>query len=241
MGFSLRDEDKSCVLCAKSTCITCNFESRGICTSCENGKYRDPESGQCIPCKDPNCVNCDIISGLCGKNNCKPGFFFDSLITTCAKCFTNIFCTSCNEDSRNVCTSCKIGTYRDPENQDKCIPCEDSNCEDCEFDSGICKPSSCKKGFTFDVSLQSCISCKINSCKTVEQIDFKDCTSCDNVRYVNPATKKCEICKDSNCAICGVDTGISSTCKNGFRLTQSKSCEKCSVLNCKNCDNSIEM
>lgn len=120
-GSTLNDNNhciKDCI--AQGSCLTCDINSRGQCTTCHAGDYLDQTTSnteKCIACDQPGQ---SILGDTCistGQNCLKPSPLDLSL---CDACIANYYVN----DTSKLCTACEPSSgYHLSLNDNKCYPC----------------------------------------------------------------------------------------------------------------------
>ena len=230
-GFKLKD-DGSCVKdcglgfaevsgkCKKcgENCDKCDSTNVKECTVCKNGKF--------------------LLNGLCYEK-CPVGFYVKNnkclnCLKGCDICEDDKLCKKCtpplylSQDQKSCDSNCKVGFRPSAGN---CTPCEDKNCQKCDFSTKICE-----------------------ICNTPMLISGGVCVnSCPNGQYRASSGNKCGICdvtctkcfdiynKCIECALGFVlqDTSCVNSCNAGNVNVNSK-CKKCETKDCNVCKTDLK-
>lgn len=119
--------NSSCSLCTIINALSCS--STVAASSCKSGYYLS--GGYCNSCL-LNCIGCTSAYDC---TSCASGYYLNTSILTCNPCSQG--CSSCNQYTPSVCTSCNDGYQLINQN---CVAtvCTIANCLYCSQD-GICK------------------------------------------------------------------------------------------------------
>ncbi|KAK3090026.1 hypothetical protein FSP39_008627 [Pinctada imbricata] len=133
-GFYGVECERECV----SECKLCSNSTS--CTECYEGLFGALCDRTCPPCGDDG--SCNIHSGLCNSNSCRPGFYGDG-----NKCDKNCSTTcgsdgSCDVVNGTCSNGCKSG-FSGETCEDKCP----ENCIACDQVSKNCTDHGCNVGF----------------------------------------------------------------------------------------------
>lgn len=245
----------------KTFCKKCdtNFKNQeGKCKKeCDIGYYEDM-NGNCIKCKDHNCLTCNP-SDVCRKCNnstyldkttdkcvfiCPDGYFKNPVSNECEKCKEN--CKLCKDS--NTCYVCAEG-YNFINNT--CVKiCPDG------FTSvnGICQSCTHPDCLKCDLNHpDKCLKCNTNSFL----INGICVPTCPRSTYADKQTGKCESCKQTcetcesfnNCTLCKpgfiftkvINTGhCMNPCPDG-QIEYNGKCTCCSDHNCKICSLDLKL
>lgn len=134
----------------------CSPGDPAVCTYCEfDGEVFlavDPATGQCVPCRAPNCDGgCDTPT-RCSESGCVEGYGFDKATEQCTLC-TAVGCSSC--DVLNKCDedSCLLKYWWDAA-AGVCAPCPEG-CKLCQLPPwGTCE--RCEDGYYLDADTKQC-------------------------------------------------------------------------------------
>lgn len=224
-SFSQTD-DRTCAFhntTSTANCIRCQTSDLSVCTFCYLGYGIDSASGDCVKCKDSNCLACTgsdtcafcnygygIINGACEKCNVAGGNCdtCNGDVTQCSDCSTgygltgSYTCSKCTNANKNcdvcdttqsTCTACNSG-YGVV--SDDCVACDIKNCDDCSNDKTSCV--TCADGYLLDTSGATP---KCNKCPS----DCSECTS----------TTVCKYCEGQDDLL----TLDGKTCSFGFKTS----------------------
>lgn len=263
-GYVADKETQKCVPC-KAPCSHC-VNTPETCVSCiENYSLIANENtctdscpirtasvnGVCTPCKCEDCLYCGVnlhtcylcdedsylLDGKCHKK-CPLGYYENKDKRICSKCSDNCLTCHCEE----TCYSCEAGyklhnkvcikdcpkksVVQTTAQGQICVPCGEacnkctSNnpnicivCEENYFlHNGTCE-KNCPLGYYGDVESKICIKCTVNNCNYCH----KD---------------KCILCSSG---LVLFNNKCIDSCPLGYR-TNGRTCEKCKVENCLECN-----
>ena len=163
------------------------------CIKCEDGFYLD----------QTNCYQCPAYCPQCSSSS------------TCTRCVTGRYGTTCEYTCRSPCTACISSTQCT-----ECIPghhgsaCEKYcplGCENilCDKDSGICT-EGCRRGYY--TNEENCTECP-NQCSKCDNSSY--CTDCNAGRYGFTCQRYCPAgCKDQLCHL--VSGHCTEGCSDGY-------------------------
>ena len=244
-GFFLKDN--TCQKC-HSSCKTCDGTTEQNCLTCNDEFFF--VDGKCLSCSD-SCLTCSTSPTTCAScrshQYLENGKCFDCS-NSCAECKDANTCTKCPENKflhEGKCLdSClEVGEGWGDNGNHECVKCNLENCN--KFDNS-CKCQSCNDGYHLVsdslTSVQLCLPCKLDNCKTCTGSELNDCTDCmhgyelktdettnektchkicDDGYFFN-SSKECEKCL-SPCKICsGIDGSICQECEDGYFLENNK-------------------
>jgi hypothetical protein len=245
----------------KTYCKKCdtNYKNQeGKCKKeCDIGYYEDM-NGNCIKCRDHNCLTCNP-SDICRKCNnstyldkttdkcvfiCPDGYYKNPFSNECEKCREN--CKLC-KDSK-TCYVCAEG-YNFINNT--CVKiCPDGYTSV----NGICQPCTHPDCTKCDINHpDKCLKCNGNS----YLINGICVPTCPKSTYSDKLTGKCESCKQTcetcesfnNCTLCKpgfIFTNVNNTghCKNPCpdgQIEYNGKCTCCADHNCKICSQDLKI
>ena len=202
-----------CELCTKDFCISCGIGK------CPAGQYLDNKKCACKPCSDKfsNCKECNSDTcTLCSSVD----YYIKN--TNCLSCPTGSFC-----DGTTLYETCPSGYYCSSGVMVKCSQEYGTDCISCN----ATKCLSCNQATYLTSS--GCARCP-SGCKTCTSDVY--CTECYSNVVLDTSTHKCVACSAyiDNCSLCNNKTQCNA-CKANYYLNTSKTCTKCTILNCAKC------
>ncbi|ELP90931.1 hypothetical protein EIN_362040 [Entamoeba invadens IP1] len=251
--------DNECVIQNKKICILCNNKINvdgkcvstdsinckefvgGVCTQCDDDRYKDTTG--CLPKQDkyPDCEyvtldfqlksetttdNCMLRSSK-GCMRCKDGYYI--MNSLCVRC--EYPCTHCS--NLTYCTKCDAYSYT---KNGKCFEYNEllSVCDVMMSTFEGCVV--CKDGYIRSSDGKQCVRCD-TSCKTCS--NDGDCVICSDGYYRTPNnnTKLCNPQTELNNCLNKTTSGC-TLCEDGFALKDNL-CHKCGE-NCTYCDATFE-
>lgn len=235
--------DNACLTCTgpgKEQCQTCNTAAgyylqlfSTICTqTCPDGYY-PRNTGYCDFCPPScrtcvaanNCTSCHSDYFLSPPVNgvqscivtCPDGYYKNFSTNTCSPC--DSACITCQDSSKNACTSCSSNYFLDPRTSLGCL----DSCPEGYWGPTICIAChfTCK---TCNGNLESnCISCKPGY--YLQPNENKCLTSCPASFFKNTTSNTCTPCNPACTSCFGPTANECYSCNSGYFLQQSsKSC-----------------
>ena len=227
-GFKLRNGiciEELCSLGENEKCASCRTEigRKKECLTCNEGYFINENEGSikekytCKKCDLDECLQCSEIKNKKVCLKCKEGFELKDGSCFEETCSTgeNEKCASCRTEAgrKKECLTCNEGyfIYEDEKNINQTI------CQKCDLDN-------CSQCYGTKNNIKVCLQC-------YEGFELK------NGRCIE---EKCSIGENEKCASCRTEEGRKRqclTCNEGYYLKEDNSltCNKCSILNCKNC------
>jgi hypothetical protein len=201
---------ENCIECDNAwTCKVCKHSWKllnGKCVeNCPNG-WSNYQNRKCEKCVDPECKTC--------ANN------------------DNQKCTECNNTfaltQKNTCVKdCGIGFWRKSQPTPTCIPCNDSNCIQCNSHNNVCE--KCQKGWV--VYNNRCISaCPVGHSESAEGV----CQKCNDWKCQECSSNDPKVCKKCRDGYILHDNQCVNTCPTGTFKNKLNSCQKCPAT-CADC------
>jgi proprotein convertase subtilisin/kexin type 5 len=196
-----------------ANCFDCL--NANLCNSCKMDFY-DRDSGL-------SCIACDLKGQKKNGTNDGSG--------SCIDCPKN--CVDCVD--KDTCSTCDQNFYLLLPNKQNCVSCsengtilqkegDNNNCYDCGPNCQTCQDK------------QNC-----QACQTDFYLKAGKCVPCSQERvFPNKITGTCDDCL-INCLKCSSGTNCDQ-CNAGLYFNQNtKTCESCTVTQCKNCDNGKDL
>ncbi|ESU40178.1 Variant-specific surface protein, partial [Giardia duodenalis] len=225
-----------------TTCVTA-----GDCAQndTEGAYFLTKNSDKCLLCNDKSDTSDAVNTGIEGCGTCKKADPTQALTCTactdgyydsgngnpaiCVACGAN--CATCTKDTKDQCSTCKPGYFKQSDSPGTCTPCDDADsgipgCATCTFSGSLacnsCKPNYKQSGSSPITCTKTCedeTACggTAGSCKAAV-LDDKGvfhyyCSQCaDNNQYLIDGI--CNSAKGSNtCA-----KGVCTSCTTGYFL-----------------------
>ena len=177
---------------------------------------------KCVSCGDTTGVTVDTDKKYVGIENCAKCTKPDQLSEAGTKAAT---CTEC--DSGKIVKTDKGVTSCVTE--DECAKAE----------GFFVKGSNSKTCETCDVATYGITDCTKCAPKAGTP-DQATCTACATGKKPNAAGDHCYTCPDTGCSQCSAANQC-AICINGYRKTDSNTCEKCTPEHCKACANDAKV
>ncbi|CAD8214362.1 unnamed protein product [Paramecium pentaurelia] len=209
----------------EESCIMCSFDLnlrilKGNVCKCVDGYYEEVGMAKCQKCAY-KCETCDIQADKCLScplNSmrkldpikgcyCSEEYFDKENEITCLKC--HFKCQTCQGIEQNDCLSCNSNQHR-------------------EIKNNLCQ---CQPNY-FEMEVQECSACSPFCYECIN--NSKNCTSCNNDRYLDGNTCKCKT-KFHGVAISTFDFNGMLTCQKCHY-----SCSTCIGMDEANCVSCID-
>ncbi|KAL4465990.1 hypothetical protein ABPG74_004227 [Tetrahymena malaccensis] len=213
-----------CIACQNTSCDTCNTSDSTKCLTCPLNFYLFNQN--CLQdCPSQTYKNSNTLKCESCLTNCKT--CIDG--TSCQLCQPNFYLSA---DKQSCQLTCPQG-YQQNSNSFSCVPCQDSNCQQCQQSTDQCT----KCGNNYNLQGTKCQQ----SCDPTYYSDSFVCKLCSQ-KYTN-----CQICNSTQCLQCQASYFLynrtcTNLCPSGYFQDSSspiQKCTQCSNASCQTCDPSL--
>jgi len=180
------DASDQCKVCLPGTYQ--EEEGAQECKKCLSGQYQE-EEGQwdCDDCK-PGKYQTDLKQTVC--DTCNVGYYQDETASsTCKKCPINEYQ---DERGEKNCQQCEPGKTTTGTGNTQCIPCADTNCNQCNG-FGVTGGNTCDKCTIGKYSLNT-RECQICPNGWTSEQTSSSCIECTNRYYPDNILGRCDLC-----------------------------------------------
>ena len=245
-GYAAKKDSKN-----GNRCVLCTDKTEGV-TNCETCEYNTQSSKiKCTKCSGSNYLTTVDGATTC-KTECGEGYFkndnggSDSQTKVCVSCSDSAHggvngCTTCTpkegDPTKAKCTACGNSKIVKTA-KDKTTTCVTE--DECASTAGFfAKGSTSKTCETCDVATYGVTDCTTCAPKAGSP-DQATCTACATGKKPNADGTSCFDCPDTGCSQCSAANQC-AICINGYRKTDSNTCEKCTPEHCKVCTNDAKI